>query len=64
MVNACGRCRRKRQIHFVAIFIEKARIYMKVYVITEGIYSDYRIVGVSLDRKTADAVAEAWKDGE
>lgn len=31
---------------------------MKVYVITEGIYSDYRIVGVSLDRKTADAVVE------
>ena len=29
---------------------------MKVYVITEGIYSDYRIVGVSLDRKTADTV--------
>jgi len=31
---------------------------MKVYVITEGIYSDYRIVGVSLDRKTADTVVE------
>lgn len=31
---------------------------MKVYVITEGVYSDYRIVGVSLDRKTADTVAE------
>lgn len=31
---------------------------MKVYVITEGIYSDYRIVGVSLDRETADTVVE------
>ena len=31
---------------------------MEVYVIAEGIYSDYRIVGVSLDRKTADTVVE------
>ena len=37
---------------------------MKVYVITEGIYSDYRIVGVSLDRKTADAVVEMLNKDE
>ena len=32
---------------------------MKVYVITKGAYSDYRIVGVSLDKKRAKEIAKA-----
>ena len=32
---------------------------MKVYVITKGCYSDYHIVGVSLDKKKAKKIAEA-----
>ena len=32
---------------------------MKVYVITKGAYSDYHIVGVSLDKKRAEEIAKA-----
>lgn len=41
---------------------------MKVYVITKGAYSDYHICGVSLDKKTAEQIAERltteWGDAE
>ena len=37
---------------------------MKVYVITKGCYSDYRIVGVSLDKKRAKEIAKAVDDSK
>lgn len=36
---------------------------MKVYVITKGAYSDYRICGVSLDKEEAQTIAQLCSDG-
>ena len=35
---------------------------MKVYVITKGCYSNYHIVGVSLDKKRAEEIAKAMDE--
>ena len=36
---------------------------MKVYVITRGIYSDYTIMGVTLDKDKAEKMKTAFSDG-
>lgn len=35
---------------------------MKVYVITQGEYSDYHILGVSLDRERAERIVQLYHD--
>lgn len=35
---------------------------MKVYVITQGEYSDYHILGVSLDRERAERIVQLYND--
>lgn len=36
---------------------------MKVYVITQGIYSDYQICAVTLDKQEAERLARIYRDG-